>query len=96
MAIERCFIRQGLIRQPDRTSRHAQVETGANKISFIVMGNSNEMCRKILNSPNHAEPCLVAAAKKVLLPTNWVFLHGKAHSDYRRALNVLFTKQALR
>ena len=60
------------------------------------MGNSNEMCRKILNSPNHAEPCLVAAAKKVLLPTNWVFLHGKAHSDYRRALNVLFTKQALR
>jgi C-22 sterol desaturase len=60
------------------------------------MGNSNEMCRKIMNSPNHAEPCIVAAAKKVLLPTNWVFLHGKAHSDYRRALNVLFTKQALR
>ncbi len=44
------------------------------------------MARKILNSPNHAEPCLVAAAKKVLLPDNWVFLHGKAHADYRKAL----------
>lgn len=54
------------------------------------------MARKILNSPNHAEPCLVASAKKVLLPENWVFLHGKVHADYRKALNVLFTKQALR
>ncbi|GFZ47480.1 C-22 sterol desaturase [Saitozyma sp. JCM 24511] len=62
---------------------------------FIVIGSSNEMARKILNSPNHAEPCLVAAAKKVLLPTNWVFLHGKEHADYRKALNVLFTKKAL-
>ncbi|WVQ81465.1 hypothetical protein IAT38_003589 [Cryptococcus sp. DSM 104549] len=62
---------------------------------FIVIGSSNEMARKILNSPNHAEPCLVASAKKVLLPENWVFLHGKVHADYRKALNVLFTKQAL-
>lgn len=62
---------------------------------FIVIGSSNEMARKILNSPNHAEPCLVHAAKKVLLPENWVFLHGKVHADYRKALNVLFTKKAL-
>ncbi|WVW79241.1 hypothetical protein I302_101207 [Kwoniella bestiolae CBS 10118] len=62
---------------------------------FIVIGSSNEMARKILNSPNHAEPCLVASAKKVLSPDNWVFLHGKVHADYRKALNVLFTKQAL-
>lgn len=53
------------------------------------------MARKIMNSPNHAEPCLVASAKKVLLPENWVFLHGKVHSDYRKALNVLFTQKAL-
>ena len=65
-------------------------------ISFIVIGSSNEMVRKILNSPNHAGPCLVYAAKKVLLPENWVFLHGKEHADYRKALNVLFTKEALR
>ncbi|ORY24797.1 putative C-22 sterol desaturase [Naematelia encephala] len=62
---------------------------------FIVIGSSNEMARKILNSPNHAEPCLVQSAPKVLLPENWVFLHGKPHADYRKALNVLFTKQAL-
>jgi C-22 sterol desaturase len=54
------------------------------------------MARKILNSPNHAEPCLVYSAAKVLLKENWVFLHGKAHADYRKALNVLFTKKALR
>ena len=53
------------------------------------------MARKIMNSPNHAEPCLVHAAKKVLIPENWVFLHGKVHADYRKALNVLFTKTAL-
>ncbi|WWD21091.1 hypothetical protein CI109_105572 [Kwoniella shandongensis] len=62
---------------------------------FIVIGSSNEMARKILNSPNHAEPCLVQSAKKVLSPDNWVFLHGKVHADYRKALNVLFTKQSL-
>lgn len=62
---------------------------------FIVIGSSNEMARKIFNSPNHAEPCLVASAKKVLLPNNWVFLHGKVHADYRKALNVLFTQKAL-
>ncbi|GMK59354.1 hypothetical protein CspeluHIS016_0703690 [Cutaneotrichosporon spelunceum] len=62
---------------------------------FIVIGSSNKMARKILNSPNHAEPCLVASAKKVLDPNNWVFLHGKVHADYRKALNVLFTQKAL-
>ena len=68
----------------------------ANKLSFIVLGSSNEMARKILNSPTYAGPCLVHAAKKVLLPENWVFLHGKVHADYRKALNVLFTRKALR
>lgn len=54
------------------------------------------MARKILNNPTYAEPCLVHSAKKVLMAENWVFQHGKAHADYRKALNVLFTKQALR
>lgn len=62
---------------------------------FIVIGSTNDMARKILNSPTYAEPCLVASAKKVLDPTNWVFLHGKVHADYRKALNVLFTQKAL-
>ncbi|KAI0318723.1 cytochrome P450 [Amylostereum chailletii] len=62
---------------------------------FIVMASSNDYARKILNSPNHAEPCLVHSAKQILLPDNWVFLTGKAHVDYRRGLNGLFTHKAL-
>jgi C-22 sterol desaturase len=34
-------------------------------------------------------------AVKILRPSNWVFLDGKAHSDYRRALNGLFSQKAL-
>ncbi|KAI9512322.1 cytochrome P450 sterol C22-desaturase [Russula earlei] len=62
---------------------------------FIVMASSTEYSRKILNSPSHAEPCLVHSAKQVLLPDNWVFLTGKEHVAYRRGLNNLFTHKAL-
>ncbi|KAI0367526.1 cytochrome P450 sterol C22-desaturase [Pilatotrama ljubarskyi] len=62
---------------------------------FIVMASSNEFSRKILNSPNHAEPCLVYSAKQILRPDNWVFLTGKVHVEYRRVLNSLFTRKAL-
>ena len=40
-------------------------------VSFIVMASSTEYSRKILNSPAHAEPCLVYSAKQILLPDNW-------------------------
>ncbi|OBZ78933.1 hypothetical protein A0H81_00323 [Grifola frondosa] len=62
---------------------------------FIVMASSNEFSRRILNSPTHAEPCLVHSAKQILLPENWVFLTGKVHVEYRRVLNSLFTRKAL-
>ncbi|KAI6136994.1 cytochrome P450 [Pisolithus sp. B1] len=62
---------------------------------FIVMASSNHYSRKILNSPGHAEPCLVNSAKHILMPDNWVFLNGKEHVEYRRILNTLFTKKAL-
>ncbi|KZV95631.1 cytochrome P450 [Exidia glandulosa HHB12029] len=62
---------------------------------FIVMSATNEYSRKIFNSPKYAEPCLVASAKQVLCPDNWVFLNGKAHVEYRRILNTLFTRKAL-
>jgi C-22 sterol desaturase len=65
-------------------------------LSFIVMASSNEFSRKILNSPGHAEPCLVHSAKQILMPDNWVFLTGKAHVEYRKVLNTLFTRKALR
>lgn len=38
---------------------------------FIVVASSTEHSRKILNSPNYAEPCLTASAKKVLCHDNW-------------------------
>ncbi|EKM60712.1 uncharacterized protein PHACADRAFT_246788 [Phanerochaete carnosa HHB-10118-sp] len=62
---------------------------------FIVMASANEFSRKILNSPTYAEPCLVHSAKQVMLAENWVFLSGKEHVEYRRGLNLLFTRKAL-
>ena len=53
------------------------------------------MARKVFNSPTYVKPCVVDAAYKLLRPTNWVFLDGKAHVDYRKGLNGLFTRQAL-
>ena len=41
------------------------------------------------------KPCVVDIAYKLLRPDNWVFLDGKAHVDYRKGLNGLFTRQAL-
>lgn len=53
------------------------------------------MARKVLNSPAYVKPCVVDVAQKLLRPTNWVFLDGKAHIEYRKGLNGLFTRQAL-
>ena len=53
------------------------------------------MARKVFNSPTFVKPCVVDIAHKLLRPTNWVFLDGKAHVDYRKGLNGLFTRQAL-
>ena len=53
------------------------------------------MARKVFNSPMFAKPCVVDVAPKLLRPTSWVFLDGKAHVDYRKGLNGLFTRQAL-
>jgi len=53
------------------------------------------MARKIFNSPAFVKPCVVDVAYKLLRPQNWVFLDGKAHVDYRKGLNGLFTRHAL-
>jgi len=53
------------------------------------------MARKVFNSPAFVKPCVVDNAHKLLRPTNWVFLDGKEHIDYRKGLNGLFTRQAL-
>ena len=53
------------------------------------------MSRKIFNSPAYVKPCVVDVAHKLLGKTNWVFLDGKEHVEYRKGLNGLFTRQAL-
>ncbi|KAI9799566.1 MAG: hypothetical protein M1825_004492 [Sarcosagium campestre] len=62
---------------------------------FVVIASSRDMVRKVFNSPSFVKPCVVDVAQKLLRPTNWVFLDGKAHVDYRKGLNGLFTRQAL-
>ena len=53
------------------------------------------MARKVFNSPAFVKPCVVDIAHKLLRPQNWVFLDGRAHVDYRKGLNGLFTRHAL-
>lgn len=62
---------------------------------FVVIASTRDLARKILTSPKYVKPCVVDVAVKILRPSNWVFLDGKAHSDYRRALNGLFSQKAL-
>ncbi|KAK9449133.1 cytochrome P450 [Limtongia smithiae] len=62
---------------------------------FVVIASTRDLARKILNSPAYVKPCVVDVAIKLLRPTNWVFLDGKSHVDYRRGLNGLFTRKAL-
>jgi sterol 22-desaturase len=62
---------------------------------FVVIASTRDMARKVFNSPGYVKPCVVDVAHKLLRPTNWVFLDGKAHVEYRKGLNVLFTRQAL-
>ncbi|RMZ79798.1 hypothetical protein DV738_g3225, partial [Chaetothyriales sp. CBS 135597] len=62
---------------------------------FVVIASTRDMARKVFNSPAFVKPCVVDSAYKLLRPNNWVFLDGKAHVDYRKGLNGLFTRQAL-
>jgi sterol 22-desaturase len=62
---------------------------------FVVIAASRDFARKAMTSPMYARPCVVDIAIKLLRPTNWVFMDGKAHHDYRRSLVGLFTKKAM-
>lgn len=53
------------------------------------------MARKVFNSPMYVKPCVVDSAHKLLGKTNWVFLDGKDHVEFRKGLNGLFTRSAL-
>lgn len=62
---------------------------------FVVIASTRDLAWKAFNSPTYIKPCVVDVAQKLLRPTNWVFLDGKAHVEYRKGLNGLFTPQAL-
>lgn len=62
---------------------------------FVVIASERDLARKIFQSSQYVKPCVVDVAVKILRPSNWVFLDGQAHTDYRRSLNGLFTKKAL-
>ncbi|KAI9886688.1 MAG: exocyst complex component exo70 [Watsoniomyces obsoletus] len=62
---------------------------------FVVIASTRDMARKVLTSPAYVKPCVVDVAHKLLRPTNWVFLDGRAHVEYRKGLNGLFTRTAL-
>lgn len=62
---------------------------------FVVIASSRDVARKVFNSPMFVKPCVVDVAHKLLRPTSWVFLDGKAHVEYRKGLNGLFTRKAL-
>jgi len=65
------------------------------RLRFVVIASTRDMARKVFNSPTYVKPCVVDVAHKLLRPNNWVFLDGKAHVDYRKGLNGLFTRSAL-
>lgn len=69
--------------------------TGPPPARFVVIASTRDMARKVFNSPAYVKPCVVDVAHKLLGPTNWVFLDGKAHVEFRKGLNCLFTRNAL-
>ncbi|KAK4156224.1 cytochrome P450 [Chaetomidium leptoderma] len=62
---------------------------------FVVIASTRDMARKVFNSPAYVKPCVVDVAHKLLGADNWVFLDGKAHVEFRKGLNNLFTRRAL-
>ncbi|KAH8649755.1 sterol desaturase [Tricladium varicosporioides] len=62
---------------------------------FVVLASERDIARKVFNSTAHVKPCLVPIAEKIMGSSAWVFLDGKRHVDFRRGLNVLFTRKAL-
>ena len=78
-----------------RLSQVSLIASSATDHRFVVIASTKDLSRKILNSPTYVQPCVVDAGKKILMATNWVFLDGKAHVEYRKGLNVLFTRKSL-
>jgi sterol 22-desaturase len=61
----------------------------------VVIASTRDVARKVFNSPAFVKPCVVDVAHKLLGADNWVFLDGKAHVEFRKGLNGLFTRKSL-
>lgn len=64
-------------------------------LRFVVLASDRDLARKVFNSPTFVKPCVVPVAQDIMGASAWVFLDGKPHVDYRKGLNVLFTRKAL-
>ncbi|ENH65371.1 Cytochrome P450 61 [Fusarium oxysporum f. sp. cubense race 1] len=62
---------------------------------FVVLASDRDIAHKVFKSPTYAKPCIVPMAETLLRPSAWVFLQGKAHTEYRKGLNGLFVNKAL-
>ncbi|CAG8948967.1 hypothetical protein HYFRA_00002095 [Hymenoscyphus fraxineus] len=62
---------------------------------FVVLASDRDLARKVFNSSAYVEPCVVPVAKDLMQPSAWVFLNGKAHVEFRKGLNGLFTRKSL-
>ncbi|VUC28058.1 unnamed protein product [Clonostachys rosea] len=62
---------------------------------FVVLAADRDIAHKVFKSPTFTKPCLVPVAEQIIGETAWVFLNGKAHTEYRKGLTGLFTNKAL-
>jgi C-22 sterol desaturase len=62
---------------------------------FVVLASDRDIAHKVFKSPSYAKPCIVPIAADIMGSSAWIFLQGKAHTEYRRGLTGLFTSRAL-
>jgi C-22 sterol desaturase len=62
---------------------------------FVVLVSDRDIAHKVFKSPAFAKPCIVPIAADIMGSNAWIFLQGKAHTEYRRGLTGLFTNKAL-
>ena len=61
----------------------------------MVLASDRDIAHKVFKSPSHAKPCIVPIATDIMGSSAWIFLQGRAHTEYRRGLAGLFTNKAL-
>jgi C-22 sterol desaturase len=66
-----------------------------NSPRFVVLASDRDIAHKVFKSPGYAKPCIVPIATDIMGSNAWIFLQGKAHTEYRRGLTGLFTNKAL-